>query len=233
MKGITGRIFIGGGTSCAFVAGVALFSSALMFGSTARADGLTSDPAFVFLAPETSYFWRTATNSVMSLPVEFPDGATSATLVVTGLSYSATYAGITTNEFTLSLPAADGPSDENVYGLTLTFDNGQEQSATLGLIQGLAPGAEGCTRCIAPFGGKKWRKVENRAVMPIPYGTKAFSFQVEGGGEITETGLDGAAGWYAFGLGGGERAAVSMTDSGDVVWAASLMGRIGVLLFIR
>ena len=153
-----------------------------MFGSTARADGLTSDPAFVFLAPETSYFWRTATNSVMSLPVEFPEGATSA---------------------------------------------------TLGLIQGLAPGAEGCTRCIAPFGGKKWRKVENRAVMPIPYGTKAFSFQVEGGGEITETGLDGAAGWYAFGLGGGERAAVSMTDSGDVVWAASLMGRIGVLLFIR
>ena len=136
-------------------------------------------------------------------------------------------------EFTLSLPAADGPSDENVYGLTLTFDNGVEQSASLGLIQGLAAGAEGSTRCIAPFGGRKWRRVENRAVMPIPYGVKAFSFQIEGGDEITEPGLDGAAGWYAFRLGGGERAAVSMTDSGDVEWAASLMGRIGALLFIR
>ena len=203
------------------------------FANVPEPSGCTSDSAFVFLAPEASFFWHTATNSTMTLPVEFPDGATSATLVVTGLSYSATYAGITANEFTLSLPAADGPSDENVYGLTLTFDNGVEQSASLGLIQGLAAGAEGSTRCIAPFGGRKWRRVENRAVMPIPYGVKAFSFQVEGGDEITEPGLDGAAGWYAFRLGGGERAAVSMTDSGDVEWAASLMGRIGALLFIR
>lgn len=233
MKGMISRILKRGGIGCTFAVKVVLFSSVLMVGLTARADGLTSDSAFVFLSPETSYFWRTATNNVMTLPVEFPDGATSATLVVTGLSYSATYAGITTNEFTLSLPPASSPSEENVYGLTLTFDNGKERSASLGLIQGLAAGAEGSTRCIAPFGSRKWRRVENRAVMPIPYGTKAFSFQIEGEGEITETGLDGAAGWYAFRLGGGERADVSMTDADDVEWAASLMGRIGVLLFIR
>ena len=232
MKGITGRIFRGGGISCAFVAGMALFSSTLMVGSTARADGLTSDPAFVFLAPETSYFWRTATNNVMTLPVVFPDGADSATLAVTGLSYTASYPGITTNEFTLTLPPAAKSSEENVYDLTLTFNDGTVRSARLGLIQGLAPGGEGSTRCLAPFGGRKWRKVDKRAVLPVPYGVKAFSFQVDGQGPIAETGLDGAAGWYAFELGGGDSAAVSMTDSDDVEWAASLMGRIGALLSI-
>ena len=233
MKVITGRIFRGGGISCAFVAGMALFSSTLMVWSTARADGLTSDPAFVFLAPETSYFWRTATNNVMTLPVVFPDGADSATLAVTGLSYTASYPGITTNEFTLTLPPAGRPSEENVYDLTLTFNDGTIRSARLGLIQGFASGDEGCTRCIAPFGGSRWRKVEDRAVMPIPYGTKAFSFQVEGESAITETGLDGAAGWFAFELGGGERAAVSMTDEDDVDWSASLMGWLGGVLMMR
>ena len=219
--------------SCTFVVKAVLFSSALVVGSTARADGLTSDSAFVFLSPETSYFWRTATNNVMTLPVVFPDGADSATLAVTGFSYTASYPGITTNEFTLTLPPAAKPSEENVYDLTLTFNDGTVRSARLGLIQGLAPGGEGSTRCIAPFGGRKWRKVENRAVMPIPYGTKAFSFQVEGGGEVTETGLGGAAGWYAFELGGGERATVSMTDEDDVDWSASLMGWFGGILMVR
>ena len=218
------------------VVAAVISASVLAFADAPEAQepsGRTSDSAFVFLAPEASFFWHTATNSTMTLPVEFPDGATSATLVVTGLSYSATYTGITADEFTLTLPAATGPAEENVYGLELTFDNGETQSASLGLIQGLADGGEGSTRCIAPFGSRKWRRVESRAVMPVPYGVKAFSFQVEGGDEITEAGLDGAAGWYAFRLGGGERAAVTMTDSGDVEWAASLMGRIGALLFIR
>ncbi len=219
--------------SCTFAVKAVLFSSALVVGSTACADGLTSDSAFVFLSPETSYFWRTATNNVMTLPVVFPDGADSATLAVTGLTYTASYPGITTNEFTLTLPPAAKPSEENVYDLTLTFNDGTVRSARLGLIQGLAPGGEGSTRCLAPFGGRKWRKVENRAVMPIPYGTKAFSFQVEGGGEVAETGLDGAAGWYAFELGGGERAAVSMTDEDDVDWSASLTGWFGGILMVR
>jgi hypothetical protein len=167
----------------------------------------------------------------MTLPVDFPEGATSATLVVTGLSYSVQYTGITDDEFTLRLPAATDPAEENVYGLELTFDNGEKRTASFGLIQGLEGGGIGSTRCIAPFGGRRWRRVEGRAVLPVPYGVKAFSFQADGQEPVIETGLDGAAGWYAFKLDGG--ATVSMTDADDADWLTSLFGRAGVWLIVR
>ena len=37
-----------------------------------------SDSAFVILRPETSSFWTTATNSSMSVPVEYPKSSQSA-----------------------------------------------------------------------------------------------------------------------------------------------------------
>ena len=67
-------------------------------------DGAWSDPAFVFLKPETSSFWRTATNSVVTLPVKYPEGATSADLTVNGVGYSRMYADIPEGDFDLELP---------------------------------------------------------------------------------------------------------------------------------
>lgn len=218
-------------TSCLVVGG-ALSVSADELSSPEQTWSM-SDSTFVFIKPETSFFWHTATNSTMTLPVDFPEGATSATLVVTGMSYSVQYTGITEDEFTLTLPAATGPAEENVYGLELAFDNGAKQTASLGLIKGIAAGGTGSTRCIAPFGGKRWCRVERRAVLPVPYGVKAFSFQADGQSAVAETGLDGAAGWYAFKLGGGGSASVTMTDADDADWSASLLGMTGVLLLVR
>ena len=45
---------------------------------------LTSEPTFVSLRPETSSFWHTATNNVMTLPIDNPVGANSASLSVMG-----------------------------------------------------------------------------------------------------------------------------------------------------
>ena len=167
-----------------------------------------------------SYFWRTATNNVMTLPVVFPDGADSATLAVTGLSYTASYPGITTNEFTLTLPPAGKPSEENVYDLTLTFNDGTVRFARLGLIQGLSPDAEGVTRCIAPAQGKVWNTATDRAVLPIPYGTTSFTVN----GVEHDTGLDGAQGWYALSpIERGETITLSCLADG-VSYAASILG---------
>ena len=210
------------------MASLLAFSTAL-----AAAAGMTSDSSFVFLAPETSFFWHTATNNTMALPVVFPDGADSATLSVTGLSYTATYSGIVTNEFLLTLPAASKPSEENVYDLTLTFNDGTVRTARLGLIQGLVGGNEGATRCLAPFGSSKWRRVEERAVFPIPYGVTAFSLLLDGVDEISETGLDGAAGWYALSMSGRKTAALAMTDADDVAWSAALKREVGVVISLR
>ena len=75
----------------------------------------------------------------MTVPIDYPVGATKATLAVTGLGYSEEYADLTGDSFTFTLPSATSPETENVYDLTLTFDNGVERTAKLGLVQGLSP----------------------------------------------------------------------------------------------
>ena len=165
----------------------------------ARGDSqATSDRTFVFLRPEESSFWRTATNSVMSLPLYKPAAATVATLTVTGLGYSMT-TNVSTDFVTISLPEPVAPEAENVYDLTLSFDDGTVRTAKLGLVEGLRPPAlGGSTRCRLATSGRQWQKAVKRAVVPIPYGTKSISVTKSTGGTAEET-LDGAQGWHAIG----------------------------------
>lgn len=155
-----------------------------------------SDRTFVFLRPETSSFWRTATNDVVTVPIDLPRGASSATLSVSGVKYSQVYEGLAGGSYDLHLPSADSPETENVYDLVLSFDNGEERTAKIGLVQGLSPDAEGTTRCLAPSGSRKWCIVKKRAVLPIPYGTTSLSVEI--GGETTTATLDGSQGWFAL-----------------------------------
>ncbi len=174
--------------------------------------GDTSESAFVFLCPETSSFWRTATNNVVTLPVEFPEGASSATLTVTAPGYSAQYAIAAPGDFALALPAATSPSTENVYDLALAFDDTAStvRSAKFGVIDSVIPPDAGETRCIAPATDRKWGWVRGRVVIPVPYGIESFTID----GAEAVTGLDGAQGWYPLSLKGGQSAALNL-DNGS------------------
>lgn len=199
---------------------------AAMVSVAVSAAELTSEPTLVFLRPETSSFWNTATNNTMTVPVDFPSGATSATLTIRGVGYSASYLGIEkgTDSFTFALPVAENPQTENVYELTLAFDDGTVHKARLGLIEGVSPNPEGVTRCLAPSNGRVWSRVKGgRAVLPIPYGVSSFSVVVNGETRSADTGLNGAQGWYALGLRGGEEASLSMI-AGGLSYSASLLG---------
>ena len=187
---------------------------------------IESEETFVFLRPETSSFWNTATNSTMSLPIDYPNGATKAKLEVTGVGYSKVYENITSDSFDIELPVPDSPQTENVYDLKLTFDNEAiVRTAKLGLIQGLSPDSEGATRCLAPAEGSVWEKVKYRAVLPIPYGTTSFSVQTNGGEwKEIDTGLNEAQGWYALSpVARGDNLSLSCIVDG-VSYVASLLG---------
>ena len=195
---------------------VAALAAAASLVVPAQQAEISSEGTFVFLAPETSSFWTTATNSTMSLPVYYPDGAAKATLTVKGLGYYREYSGIASDTIEISLPEPDSPKTENVYDLTLVFDDGTVRVAKLGLIQGCTPDAEGMTRCIAPSSGASWEKVKYRAVLPIPHGTTSLSLKTDGGEwrEI-DTGLNGAQGWHALGpVARGDRFALSCVVDG-------------------
>ena len=186
---------------------------------------IESEETFVFLRPETSSFWNTATNSTMSLPIDYPNGATKAKLEVTGVGYSKVYENITSDSFDIELPVPDSPQTENVYDLTLMFNDGTVRTAKLGLIQGLSPDSEGSTRCLAPSEGAVWNAVKKRAVLPIPYGTTSFTMSVNGG-EVTnvDTGLNGAQGWYAIKSATGDNVSFSLVANG-MNYAATLLGQ--------
>jgi len=204
---------------------VASLVGASLLSVAAPGTEITSEPTFVFLRPETSSFWHTATNSTMTLPIDYPTGATKATLAVSGVGYATkTYPNLTDSSFELELPVPDSPQAENVYDLTLTFDEGTVRTAKLGLIQGLAPDAEGSTRCLAPAEGKVWNTIKKRAVMPIPYGTTSFTVSVNGRQTVNGTGLDGAQGWYALKPAGGDNVSLSLVVDG-INYVATLIGQ--------
>ena len=217
---------------------MATLVGAAMVSVAVPAAEITSEPTFVFLKPETSSFWNTATNNTMTVPIDYPAGATRATLQVSGIGHSSSYANITGPEYTFDLPAATSPETENVYDLTLSFYNesgdpvADPRTAKLGLVQGLAPDAEGTTRCLAPAESKVWSKVKGRAVLPIPYGTTSLKVNDQ---EI-DTGLGGAQGWYAIGgLSLGNAAALSLTVEGvpDPILATLLGGPGGLMLIVK
>ena len=204
---------------------VASLVGASMLAVASPGSEITSEETFVFLRPETSSFWNTATNSTMSLPIDYPNGSTKAKLEVKGIGYDKVYEGITSDSYELELPVPDSPQTENVYDLTLTFDDGTVRTAKLGLIQGLSPDTEGATRCLAPAEGSVWNKVKYRAVLPIPYGTTSLSMQTNGGEwKELDTGLNGAQGWYALSpIGRGDNLSLSCIVDG-VSYVASLIG---------
>ena len=182
----------------------------------------TGDALLLF--KESGSFWHTATNNTLTVPLDFKDGATSATLTVRGSTYMRVYEGITTSEFTFTLPPADDITREDVYELSLSFDNGTEMSARLGLPCGIMPGAEGSTRCISERSAR-WQNTYGNGLMPIPAGATALSV---GGTPVTDatSGYTGAQGWLALGpVEVGTPVAVSMTSAG-VAYPRTLVGAL-------
>ena len=173
-----------------------------------------SNKTFVFLRPETSSFWNTAPGSSITLPIDYPSGANGASLSVSGLGYSRSYENIPEGDFKLELPVATKPTEENIYEIVLSFDNGVTRTARLGLIEGARADTQGYTRCIASKDDSKWGKIKKRAVLPIPYGVETFTI-VKSDGTVKEdsTGLNGAQGWYLLKVSDSDRLTLSLTTA--------------------
>jgi hypothetical protein len=180
---------------------LSLVGGLLPFGAGAAAEpagnpcATNAAAAFVFLRPETSSFWRTATNASLRLPTCFPPGARSAVLTVTGAyGYRKVYGPVTGDFVEIRLPPASSPQTEDVYTLSLVYDTALERTARLALVEGTGRVQGGSTRCLSPADTASWRAVRKRAVVPVPYGTTALTVD----GVALETGLAGAQGWAAL-----------------------------------
>ena len=171
----------------------ALLASAIMCTMVAVVGSANS----VLVLPSSSVMWRTAPSATFELPVFMPSGASSATLVVAGYKYSREYTGITDGMFSLSLPVADSPDSENVYNLTLTFNDplATTRSARIAVVLGSDQGdaAEAIVRT-AGSGTRNWNTIGAKAVLPISFGVDAVTVN----GSSVDSGLYDSPGWFLF-----------------------------------
>lgn len=176
--------------------------------------------ADVLLLPQSSILWRTAPSGEFELPVILPDGATSATLAVTGSGYRRTYAGLKDGMFVLSLPAASSADCEDVYDLVLTFDDAKatEFRAKLAVVAGMSQG-DSASADVRKAASRKWPHVVSKAVLPIPAGTGSLS----AGGKETVFAPADTPGWFLLGLQPGIVCDVSLSDDGENVFAAATL----------
>lgn len=180
-----------------------------------------SSPVAVFVRPDETSFWRTATNSTFKVSWAFPKGASKATLSVVGMAASLEYPNLTATSQIVELPEG-----EDVCELALAFDNGAVETAKLGVVRGAQEGAA-ATVDYVNAANRAWKWVGPYAVFPVPYG--ATSVTVDG----ATTALDGACGWFGYEYPSeASSSSVALAAVGGV-YSAELRPRPGAVLLVR
>ena len=181
----------------------------------------------VFTRPDDTYTWRTAPVGDFTVSWTFPMGATTAKLIVEGIGYAQTNENISATSFTLSLPAASEGS-ENVYALTLVFNDGTVKTASLGRIRGSVQGSAATIRYApVPSDASVTQRVSKVSVFTIPPETS--SLQVDG----VDLPFVPGAGYLAWMCPDREPYAFSLTVGEDETYEAALRLRKATVLIFR
>jgi len=149
----------------------------------------------LFMRSKLNILWRTSPGTTFDVPVVLPPDASSATLTVTGRGYSRTYSNLFGGWQEVTLPAATSDETEDVFDLTLTFDDpaATVQTAKLGHVASAASDGDAEAR-VRVASSSKWGAVKDRAVIRIPANAGTLAID----GDPVDDGLDGAAGWFRF-----------------------------------
>ena len=201
----------------------ALSAGALLVAGAVRASD-TSEAIGVFTETDTTSFWRTAASSSFTVELDYLTGADSVTVGVRGVKFSRTWEGVTASSIAIDLPAASA-HDENVYTLTLAFNDGTVRTASFAVIASQTAGDEAVARFGRAVGTGE---VTAKSVLPLPYGMTDLTVD----GEPVTTGSTGPQGWFVCGkMTRGEHAFCLTADrdyEADLTYVAP-----GALLFLR
>ena len=198
-----------------------LGSTALAAAAMAVAMAAMAGANDVFLLPDSNILWRTAPGSDFEVPVFMPHGASSATLLVTGNGYRREYTGLADGMFSLSLPAAESAEAENVYDLTLTFNDvaATQHHAKLAVVQGASASGTADAE-VRVAGSSKWPNVASTAILQIPSGVDAVSVN----GEAVDEGNWESPGWFLLSAQSGTAYEVLLSGGGISLLEAILCG---------
>jgi len=159
-----------------------LFLSIIVLGGE-RVVGNTTSPVLVDTSPNTTRRWMTIYTHDVPLSWDWQEGASSATLSIIGLNETVTtnFSGVTSN-FLWRAFAAERPTREDVYDLTLTFyTNGTLTVGALASRLAVVAGAFGAVTINTGAENKAWGKVTGNVLIPYDaYWTNSTANAVSG-----------------------------------------------------
>lgn len=176
-------------------AGTPLRTIAMLIAAAVMSAASYAAETTLFMRSKSNILWRTSPGTTFDVPVVLPPDATSATLTVTGRGYSRTYSNLSGGSQEVALPAATSDETENVFDLTLTFDDpaATVQTVKLGHVASAATSGD-AEAWVRVAGSRRWGAVKDRAVIRIPANAGTLAID----GEPVDDGLDGGAGWFRF-----------------------------------
>jgi hypothetical protein len=181
-----------------------------------------SDRLFTILHTGESAFWSTAEGNVLDIPLRFPHGAKSAVLRVEGVGYSKVYSGIADATCRIVLPEAVDESTENLFNLTLEFDDGTVERASFALPAGCTSSNEAVVACRLNYPSTSFFRVRGRALIALADGARSLS--VNGENVYSSTGGEWA--WHMLHpVVNGARYALSFADSDGNLIEREIVGR--------
>ena len=188
----------------------------------------------VYTDPDSTVLWRTFCSPTETIRWDFPEGASKATLTVEGVGYERVYAGLEATEQQLDLPKPTSAATENVYTLTLAFDDESNTvwTARIGLVQGVDGGSASaaCSFRFVPEDSTRWVQAQRTNVLEIPAGDGALTYD----GQTLDVGLGGAAGWFLLGpLEAGSRTDLKALTLGERYAEVACYGDPGLILLYK
>jgi len=157
--------------------------------SQACAASDTSAAAEVFVDTTSSCMWNTGKSQSFSLPIEYPVLASAVDVYVKGVRYSASETGVTAASLPVSLPEPSADAAENVYEITLAFNDGTTNKCAFALVRSQSLGASCPVRLTSE---SSWSKIEAKRVVQVPAG---YEPQIDGQGVAACS--NGGWGWFA------------------------------------
>ena len=208
---------------------VALFLT-LAFAVALRADAAESAPEKVYLNAAESLLWHTAPSGAFMVRWSRPPSAATATLTVSGAKYRAVYPDVASEEMELSLPLVSALREENVYSLTLDFDDGSSQTALLGAVTGVGIGGTDVSVPLRSRNVASWTRFSDRAVVPVAPGASSLTVN----GVEVDPALDGSATWRLVKFCRGTSDYELAMTVGEDVYSAALVGKgSGLCIVVR
>ena len=187
----------------------------------------TSSAAFVCTDPSASLLWKTVTDAHMEVSVDWPEGATVATLTVTPDCGAATTVSVPDGADTVSVAFAlpEDEASERVVTLALAFTGADGaavgylgQTATLGLVRGTSGTS---ARCVPNEASRRWGRLKGaHAVIPVPEGVESVTLD---GGEAVAVEAPGWLAWSGLATGTHEAVGGDATATFEVVPGGMVM----------